>query len=116
MQEHEDNLVAVIRQARVLIQRGWCQGWYAKTRTVRGGVVTWEQVNLDDLAATHFCLVGALSRAAAELNLSFLEPWVYDHVLKSLPRGYGNLVRYNDRPGRRQETILKRLDIAAGGK
>lgn len=56
----EDMIGAVIRRARQLIERGWCQGVEAQMRQYDW----WRPVSYMAAHATHFCLNGALRRAA----------------------------------------------------
>lgn len=114
---NEDAIVAVIRRARQLIQRGWCQKMGAcYLEPLLGEVVP---VNILDRKATSFCLHGAIARATCdvvgvetyvEIGIAALE-----RVQSTLP-GNQDLIVYNDKLWRRKSTILRRLDIAAGGK
>ena len=106
-EEREAEVTAVIRRARQLLARGWCQDTSA--------------IQPESPTEAQFCLSGAIHWAAGELapdrlTMLRLAQRAVARVYQSLPDGTESVIAYNDKPGRRQSTILRRMDIAAGGK
>lgn len=99
----------VLIEARRLIAAGWCQGGFA--RCDAGGC------KIDDPAATHFCIVGALRAAGYRVtrgapNRTLAAELLVSQAMTGLEIYAVNLVLWNDRPGRTQEEVLALLDRA----
>jgi len=115
MKQHEDEepVTAVIRRARQLIERGWCQRMEAADKEGRPVIAS-------SPAAVAFCLRGALWRASDDFALAhatraltgYFFTTAYHRVQGTLPRGV-ELSYYNDAPRRRSTTIPRKLDRAA---
>jgi hypothetical protein len=89
---------AYLREARQRIERGWCQGTWARTGD---GAPTHSQ----DERANQWCALGALSCVGALLN--------GDNFLHmALPAGWKLVGDFNDAPGRTKEDILALYDRA----
>lgn len=95
-----------LERAAALIERGWCQGYYANDR--RGERVGW----LNEKAVA-FCMEGAVMRACGD---QFDE--AYPFLIRVLPRPpvgkRGNPIAYwNDRPRRKKLEVVAKLREAA---
>lgn len=89
-----------LREARKLIERGWCQDHYAETAS--GRECHW----LDDVAAK-WCILGAINHANGCLLFSS-EP----EIILSGAVGRQPLGAWNDEPGRTQAEVLAAFDKA----
>lgn len=90
----------VLLAARSLLQRGWTQGVYARTRWLGRAVRTG-----DDRAAS-FCILGALKRASYGSKISL------DRAAGAVRHELGDtaLANWNDRPHRKKPEVLALFD------
>lgn len=90
----------VLRKARALVAKGWCQGATARGRSGK-------PVDDESRSAVEFCVVGALWRVAGG-----------DFVPRIRARGAlkqvvgDSLISFNDAPGRKKATVLRAFDRA----
>lgn len=119
MSEAIDQVTVVLKRARQLLQRGWCQGYLARDA---GGVHRY----FDDERAVEFCALGAMHRADHDLRQE-ARGWriaVYQALLRldavleadGVAEWGCRVVRWNNAPERTQEEVLAAFDRAAGGK
>lgn len=96
------NTVDVLRAARERIEKGWCQGDYARSKHGR-------VVDSDDPEAALWCASGALW---AEVDLSQID--VYGHAQSLLERYVADdcIEDWNDAPGRDKAEVLNLFDKA----
>lgn len=95
----------ILQYARNLIEKGWCKGWFAKTR---GGRCT--RTNAAD--ACKFCAVGAIDRARDDVAPNMIK-WDVERVARqqlSRVMGTTDISKYNDSHTKR--TVLKKFDEA----
>lgn len=122
-EERLARITPMLRRARALLQRGWCQGSFG--RDIQGRPLG----SIFLCYAVDRCLEGALYQAAADLtrssvgDLSLEAFGLYNEAtdyLRALltDRGESNawLAMWNDRKGRTQEDVLRLLDRALEGK
>lgn len=97
----------ILQRARKLLAKGWCQGPMAKNEF--GDVPHWNS------SATHFCVYGAVKRAAREL-LEFESYSVMAYLDKLVIRRskgrYTSAIAYSEAPTRRKAHVLALLDKA----
>lgn len=99
--------VKFLTKARAVIERGWCQGSFA--RDAQGQPIE----STDPLAET-FCIRGA-TRAVAPIDDDErvrAHRHLEDVIIALTDGGYDSLARYNDVPGRTQAEILAVFDAA----
>ena len=97
---------------KLLTEKGWTQGEGA--RSANGACVP-----LNDARAVCFCLLGALSKAADAVEDRVRSSRRYrtarDRLIQVLKghRDYvGNLITFNDEPGRKVEEVIALLEKA----
>lgn len=101
-QKKSPTVIDILRRMRVLLRKGWTQGYYAKTK--RGRVV-----EAESRSAATFCLWGAERRALHELKTADLSA---GQEAMNLVRRCARikhsvaLVDYNDTKGRTKKEIL----------
>ena len=96
----------ILRQARSLIEHGWCQDNAATTRSGVG-------VHYNDATATHFCAYGAVLRTAPHPHVVTQAARLLGHALG----GHGGSVidrvqTWNDAPERTRGEVLAVFDQA----
>lgn len=88
-----------------LLRKGWTQHTSARSASNR-------IVSFTSKAAVKFCLSGAASRAALELNAPSYER-ITNIIYRSLGRkGYYGIAFFNDAEGRKKSEILAVVDHA----
>jgi len=101
----KSEVIRVLDEAKkVLIEKGWTQGYYAKDR--RG-----ELVGIHDRDACSFCAVGAIYRASEDAS-----DWARDEAINAVVMatpGF-NIPIYNDAEERTKDEILALIDKAKG--
>ena len=100
-------VVDVLKRMRVLLRRGWTQGYYAHSKTGR-------QVEFYSKSAARFCLIGAEHRALTDLNahdLGLNRP-VQALIAKCAKVPRIEIVAYNDNPKRKKSEILQVVNCA----
>lgn len=102
----EEGAKKILRRARELVERGWCQGAYA--RGAEGQVV-----DKYGPAARSFCVLGAVDRASERYHYEARDVAlrVLGTVMKELT-GARTPGYYNDAYGRTQEDIVTLLKKA----
>jgi hypothetical protein len=104
---HCDAKAVLVEARRLIVEQGWCQGAYARTR--EGVVASRTEAN-----AWQFCAYGALDRAGqdalyhARVDAALALQGAYDEV-----KEHGSaLSGYNDAPWRVKEEIVALYDRA----
>lgn len=97
------NTIDILKRARALVERGWCQGTYS--RDERG------VASLSKSQDCSWCSVGALDTAAGSDSDKYLA--AYDELATAItPGGDVGVVKWNDAPGRTQAEVLAMFDRA----
>lgn len=94
-------VLAVLKKARALVARGWCQGAAARARNNR-------RVATDHAGASRFCAWGALARAAGPKEHGMREA---TYLLCAILKVNG-LSDFNDAKGRTKAEVLAAFDRA----
>lgn len=108
-----EETIKLLKQARNILERGWCQRSFAQT-------ADGEQTYFTNPNATKFCISGALRKAIhrESNNNNPLETPLELHELhkivkKCIPKKFNrSLWAFNDARWRRKKRILKTLDQA----
>jgi len=97
--------VSILKEAKALIEKGWCSGWFATNKAGR-------RVDPSDRTAVNFCALGALER----LTQNCYTNTGYEYSLHYLSRAANRIVpganvpEINDCWGK--EKTLKMFDLA----
>jgi hypothetical protein len=93
----------VLRRAADLLEEfGWCQMDEARAGD--------EPVSVNDSRVDRFCIGGAVRRALIELTAAEHDNHPYDYIGQVWD---GNIVDWNDAPGRTKSEVVARLREAA---
>jgi len=105
--------VKILRRARKLIDRGWTQYTYARTRSEK-------RISPYSVHAKKFCVLGALLAASNEKpkNTKKKEQWLENFCACIRPKYFSKnqedmfdfLLTWNDVPGRTKQQVLAVLD------
>jgi len=94
----------ILQEARALLARGWCQGYFAKDEAGHN-------VTENDPGAVCWCAVGATLRAAHVLRFDNSEALLALRVLGAEIRSWV-IPNWNDAEGRTKEEVLAAFDRA----
>jgi hypothetical protein len=99
--------LVILKNARTLIEKGWCQGAWARNK--KGKPVQW-----DNSAAASWCLRGAIHKGAAEASSRDTAgaTVTIERILRDRFHVIDGLTWWNDDPKRTKKDVLKALDIA----
>jgi hypothetical protein len=100
-------VVRLLREARALIEQGWCQGHAAET--ARGS-----HVDSFNSRAVRFCISGALTQASRRTRASFAMVQAAADELCTAG-DINSLVQWNDANGRTQQQVLDLFGYAILG-
>lgn len=114
---NDPGILRILRDAKtILVERGWCQGAYAKGGTPEG------RFSSVDPRAERFCVVGAVLRAADE---AYPEALITDRAILRLRAQLRmrqaaeevlgektSPALYNDTPGRTRDEVVALIDKA----
>ena len=95
------DVVAMLKRARALVKRGWCQDVLARDKR---GI----RCNEKDVFATSWCVVGATYRACSNRFGPSDDAW---SALTAAARTH-DLAGWNDRTGRKQADVVALFDRA----
>lgn len=96
----------LLTQARAVIERGWCQGCFARDAEGQPVAAT------DPLAET-FCIRGATRVVSPNDDARERAHWHLENaIIDVTQRSYTSLASYNDDPGRTQAEVLAVFDAA----
>lgn len=97
----------LLRQARSIIERGWCQGCEARDRN-GNWVPTFSN------KAVKFCTWGGVERAREELGIKWSpdEAFAIEDLLLSCTKNQDDIANWNDMPSRRKSQVLSLYDRA----
>lgn len=106
-----DRITAVLlRAAEILEPEGaWTRGYYARNK---GGAFT----DHLSISACSWCLEGALSRAAVELETSPQDDLYVSARARLIPLTGFSLVKFNDAPDRTQAEVVATLRATAAAQ
>jgi len=90
----------ILREMKKKIEKGWCQGTYA--RNVKG-----ERTGVFDLDACQFCLAGAFLLVRSELNLAYSVADLNNFIKR---KRFVDIVTFNDYPNRTKEEVIELLE------
>jgi hypothetical protein len=96
------NAIELLQQAKVRIERGWTQGWFA--RDSNGS-----RVEIGSDRATCFCISGAIYNKGTDI-LELVKARYF--LSRVLPRRFDNIVEFNDNESTTKEDVINLLDKA----
>ena len=92
----------LLKCAKNIAKRGWCQGAYARTK---GG----RETTVDSKSAAKFCMIGSLERCSGGLSGPRYKA-AYRLLSRVCPSGA--IATFNDAPGRKKQEVLVKYDEA----